>query len=159
MTPAILGGAIVVFLDTVALFGTPAIIALPARIRVMTLQLWQYFEFPVRAEVAAAYAIPLILITVALFGCSACILGRRGYVALTGKGGSRTLTPLGPWRWVMLGYALFVVALAVILPYRGAGAGGLQQGLGPRLLVRQSDASAISTTCCSRRRRAADHHP
>ena len=37
VTPAILGGAIVVFLDTVALFGTPAIIALPARIRVMTL--------------------------------------------------------------------------------------------------------------------------
>ena len=58
--PAILGGAIIVFLDTVALFGTPAIIALPARIRVMTLVLWQFFEFPVRAEAAAAYAIPLI---------------------------------------------------------------------------------------------------
>ncbi len=60
VTPAILGGAIVVFLDTIALFGTPAIIALPARIRIMTLELWQFFEFPVRAEVAAAYAIPLI---------------------------------------------------------------------------------------------------
>ena len=117
VTPAILGGAIVVFLDTVALFGTPAVIALPARIRIMTLQLWQYFEFPVRAEVAAAYAIPLILITVALFWAQRAILGRRSYVALTGKGGSRTLTPLGAWRWAVLGYALFVVGLAVILPY------------------------------------------
>ena len=117
VTPAILGGAIVVFLDTIALFGTPAVIALPARIRIMTLQLWQYFEFPVRAEVAAAYAIPLIIITVALFWAQRAILGRRSYVALTGKGGSRTLTPLGPWRWLMLGYALFVVGLAVILPY------------------------------------------
>ena len=117
VTPAILGGAIVVFLDTVALFGTPAIIALPARIRIMTLQLWQYFEYPARPEVAAAYAIPLIAITLALFWAQRAILGRRSYVALTGKGGSRTLTPLGPWRWAILGYALFVVGLAVILPY------------------------------------------
>ena len=84
----------------------------------MTLQLWQFFEFPVRAEVAAAYAIPLIIITLALFWRAAPILGRKGYVALTGKGGSRTLTPLGP---LALGRcsatALFVVALAVILPY------------------------------------------
>lgn len=117
VTPAILGGAIVVFLDTVALFGTPAIIALPARIRIMTLQLWQYFEYPARPEVAAAYAIPLIVITLALFWAQRTILGRKSYVALTGKGGSRTLTPLGPWRWAVLGYALFVVSLAVILPY------------------------------------------
>ena len=117
VTPAIVGGAIVVFLDTVALFGTPAIIALPARIKVMTLQLWQFFEFPVRAEAAAAYAIPLVLVTMALFAVQRAVLGRRGYVALTGKGGSRTPTPLGAWRWAVAGYAVFVVALAVLLPY------------------------------------------
>jgi iron(III) transport system permease protein len=115
--PAIIGGAIVVLLDTVALFGTPAIIALPARIKIMTLQLWQFFEFPVRAEAAAAYAIPLVLITVALFAVQRAILGRKGYVALTGKGGVRRPTVLGPWRWAMFGYALFVVALAVLLPF------------------------------------------
>ena len=115
--PAIIGGAIVVFLDTVALFGTPAIIALPARIKIMTLQLWQFFEFPVRAEAAAAYAIPLVLITVALFAVQRAILGRKGYVALTGKGGVRRPTVLGAWRWAMFGYALFVVALAVLLPF------------------------------------------
>ena len=116
-SPAILGGAIVVFLDTVALFGTPAIIALPARIKVMTLQLWQFFEFPVRAEAAAAYAIPLVLVTLALFAVQRVVLGRRGYMALTGKGGARTPIPLGAWRWVALGYALFVLAMAVLLPY------------------------------------------
>ncbi len=115
--PAILGGAIIVFLDTVALFGTPAIIALPARIRVMTLVLWQFFEFPVRAQAAAAYAIPLIVITLAMFSMQRLLLGRKGYVALTGKGGVRRPTQLGPWRWLVLGYALLVVALAVILPY------------------------------------------
>ena len=115
--PAILGGGIIVFLDTVALFGTPAIIALPARIPTMTLVLWQFFEFPVRAEAAAAYAIPLIVITLAMFSMQRLLLGRKGYVALTGKGGGRRLTQLGAYRWLALGYALFVVAMAVILPY------------------------------------------
>ena len=117
VTPAILGGAIVVFLDTVALFGTPAILALPARIHVLTLELWGFFQFPVQAEVAAAYAIPLVLITVGLFVLQRRVLGRRSYVSLTGKGGSRELQRLGPWRWVVFGYALFLVAMAVILPY------------------------------------------
>lgn len=121
VTPAILAGAIVVFLDTVALFGTPAIIALPARIRVMTLQLWQYFEYPVRAEVAAAYSLPLIGITVALFWAQRLILGRKGYVALTGKGGSRALTALGPFRAVAFAYAFLVISLAVILPFAALG--------------------------------------
>ena len=117
VTPAILGGAIVVFLDTVALFGTPAILALPARIHVLTLELWGFFQFPVQAEVAAAYAIPLVLITVGLFTLQRRVLGRRSYVSLTGKGGSRELQRLGAWRWVVFGYALFLVAMAVILPY------------------------------------------
>ena len=117
VAPAIVGGAIVVFLDTVALFGTPAILALPARIHVLTLELWGFFQFPVQAEVAAAYAIPLVLITVGLFGLQRSLLGRRSFVALTGKGGSRELQRLGSWRWAMLGFALFVVAMAVVLPY------------------------------------------
>ena len=115
--PAILGGSIIVFLDTVALFGTPAVIALPARINIMTLQLWQFFEFPVRAEAAAAYAVPLVLITIAMLGLQRLILGRKGYVSLTGKSGGRQLMALGRLRWVVLGGCLVVCSLAVFLPY------------------------------------------
>src|SRR5262249_26239271 len=42
--------------------------------------------------------------------------GGRGYAAVTGKGGERRIIRLGPWRWAMFGYALFVCALSVILP-------------------------------------------
>ena len=115
--PAILGGSIIVFLDTVALFGTPAVIALPSRINIMTLQLWQFFEFPVRAEAAAAYAVPLVLITVAMLGIQKLILGRKGYVSLSGKGGGRQPMRLGPMRWPVLGLCLSVCSLAVFLPY------------------------------------------
>jgi iron(III) transport system permease protein len=115
--PAILGGAIITFLEAIALFGSPALIAIPARFNVVTTQLLQFFSQPIRAEVAAAYAVPLLLITVVLFGLQRWLVRRRGFVALTGKGGERRIMELGSWRYVMLGYALFVLSLSVLLPY------------------------------------------
>lgn len=115
--PAIMGGAIITFLEAIALFGSPALIAIPARFNVVTTQLLQFFSQPIRAEVAAAYAVPLLLITVVLFGLQRWLVRRRGFVALTGKGGERRIMELGPWRWVMLGYSLFVLSLSVLLPY------------------------------------------
>jgi iron(III) transport system permease protein len=114
--PAILAAFIVVFLEAIALFGAPALIALPGRFQVMTTMLWQMFEFPPKLEVAAAYSMPLLLITVLLFWLQHRITARKGYVSLTGKGGDRRLVRLGAWRWAMLGYCLFVTALSFFLP-------------------------------------------
>ncbi|HEX7969825.1 MAG TPA: iron ABC transporter permease, partial [Stellaceae bacterium] len=115
--PAILGGLIITFLEAIALFGTPAIIGVPAHINLVTTQLWQFFEFPIQAEVAAAYAMPLLGITAALFWLQRKSLGRKGYVSLTGKGGERRLVRLGGWRWVPLGYTLLVGGISVLLPF------------------------------------------
>jgi iron(III) transport system permease protein len=51
-----------------------------------------------------------------LFWLQYRIIARKGYVALTGKGGERRLVALGPWRWVVLGYCLFVTSLSFFLP-------------------------------------------
>jgi iron(III) transport system permease protein len=114
--PAIIGGLIVSFLEAIALFGAPALIALPARFHVVSTQLWQFFEYPVRVEEAAAYAMPLLAITVLMFALQRSLLGRRGYVAVSGKGGERRMIRLGGWRWAMLGYALAVCTLSVLMP-------------------------------------------
>ncbi|PYO35235.1 MAG: ABC transporter permease [Candidatus Rokuibacteriota bacterium] len=114
--PAILGAFIVEFLEAIALFGAPALIALPGRFQVMTTTLWQMFEFPPKLQVAAAYSMPLLLITVFLFWLQRRIIAGKGYVALTGKGGERRIVPLGPWRWAMLGYCLVVTSLSFFLP-------------------------------------------
>lgn len=128
--PAILGGAIITFLEAIALFGSPALIAIPARFNVVTTQLLQFFSPPVRAEVAAAYAVPLLLITLCLFGLQRRILRRRGFVSMTGKGGERRIIELGPWRWVMLGYAACVVSLSVLLPYAALSQAALAKAWG-----------------------------
>ncbi len=114
--PAVLGGFILVFLETIALFGTPAIIGIPARINVVTTQLWQFFEYPVRVEVAAAYAMPLLLVTIGLIGVQKLLLGRKGFVSQTGKGGERRMVRLGPFRWALFAWCAGVGALAVAMP-------------------------------------------
>ena len=114
--PAILGGFIIVFLETIALFGTPAIIGIPARINVVTTQLWQFFEYPVRVEVAAAYAMPLLLVTVGMIGVQRLLLARKGFVSQTGKGGERRPIRLGPWRWVLFAWCAGVGVFSVGLP-------------------------------------------
>jgi iron(III) transport system permease protein len=128
--PAILAGAIVTFLEAIALFGSPALIAIPARFNVVTTQLLQFFSQPIRAEVAAAYAVPLLLITLVLFGLQRQLVRRRGFVALTGKGGERRVMNIGPWRWVMFGYALLILSLAVLLPYIVLGQAALSKAWG-----------------------------
>jgi iron(III) transport system permease protein len=114
--PAILGGLIISFLEAISLFGAPALIALPARFNVVATQLWQFFEYPVRVEVAAAFAMPLLIITVVMFWIQRTVLGRKGYAAVTGKGGERRMIRLGAWKWVLLAHALLVCALSVVLP-------------------------------------------
>lgn len=115
--PAILGGVIITFLECIALFGSPAIIAIPGRFNVVTTQLYQFFSYPIQVEVAAAYAMPLLLITILLVSLQRLVLRRKGFVSMTGKGGDRRMIQLGGWRWATFGYAMFVAALSVFLPY------------------------------------------
>lgn len=114
--PSILGGIIIVFLEAIALFGVPALLGIPARINLVTTQLWQFFGYPLRMEVAAAYSMPLLFITISLIWVQRLLLARKGYVTQSGKGGERRPIDIGPWRWVLLGYVVFVGMLAVYLP-------------------------------------------
>ncbi|MGH6618750.1 MAG: ABC transporter permease [Alphaproteobacteria bacterium] len=114
--PAILGSIIIVFLEAIALFGVPALLGIPARINFVTTQLWEFFGFPLRMEVAAAYSMPLLLITLLLIYAQRLLLSRKGYVSQTGKGGERRPIDIGPWRFVLLGYCTLIGVLAVAAP-------------------------------------------
>jgi iron(III) transport system permease protein len=114
--PAILAAFILVFLEAIALFGSPALLALPGRFHVVTTQLWQFFEYPPKVSVAAAYSMPLLCITIFLFWLQRRITHRRGYISLTGKGGERRPIPLKGWKWPMLGYCLLVCTMSFYMP-------------------------------------------
>ena len=104
--PAILGSVFLVFLEVLGLYGTPALIAIPAGFNVVTTQLAAFFENPVRVEVAAAFSMPMVGITIALLWVQRRLLARKSYVTVGGKGGHREPMALGAFRWVLFAYAM-----------------------------------------------------
>ena len=103
--PAILAGVLVAFLQAMNLFGSPAILAIPAGFHTMTTKIWSLFQFPPKPELAAAAALPLLVLTVVLLRAQSAILGRRSYAVLGGKYGAPRPVPLGAFRWLALASA------------------------------------------------------
>jgi iron(III) transport system permease protein len=116
--PAILSGFLLSFLEALELFGPPAFLLIPARTQVMTTQLYLFFsDYPPRVEVAAAYAMPLLIVTASLLLVQRRILGRRRFTTVGGKGGVRRRMQLRQWRWPFFCLAFILPLLSVILPY------------------------------------------
>jgi iron(III) transport system permease protein len=115
--PALVAGALVAFLQAMTLFGSPAILALPAGFHTMTTKIWSLFQYPPKPELAAAAALPLLVLTVVLLRAQRAILGRRGYAVVGGRQGNPRLVRLGAWKWPALGASFFVLLCAVLLPY------------------------------------------
>ena len=115
--PALVAGALVAFLQAMTLFGSPAILALPAGFHTMTTKIWSLFQYPPKLELAAAAAVPLLLLTIVLLQAQKFILGRRGYSVVGGKYGAPRRVELKAWRWAALAFCLLILLNPVFLPY------------------------------------------
>jgi iron(III) transport system permease protein len=115
--PALLAGALVAFLQAMNLFGSPAILALPAGFHTTTTKIWSLFQYPPKPGLAAAAALPLLVLTVVLLRTQQLILGRRGYAVVGGKGSEPRLVRLGLLRWPALAAVMIVLLNPVFLPY------------------------------------------
>ena len=115
--PTLLAGALVAFLQAMNLFGSPAILAIPAGFHTLTTRIWSLFQFPPKPELAAAASLPLLILTVLLLRAQASALGRRGYAVLGGKYGEPRLIRLGLLKWPAVALAMIVLAMPLFLPY------------------------------------------
>src|SRR5215831_11019093 len=106
--PALIAGALVAFLQAMTLFGSPAILAIPAGFHTMTTKIWSLFQYPPKLQLAAAASMPLLLLTIVLV---------RGEAVVGGRQGDPRLVPLGAGRWVALAVVLAVLCCPVFLPY------------------------------------------
>lgn len=118
-SPAFLVGFILSFIQGMTLFGVPAFLLTPSGTRVVTTQLAEFYQlFPPQIYVAAAYCMPLLIVTAALFWLRRKILGRRQFTTIGGKSRRSRLVELGPVaRWGALAFAMIVPVTAVVLPY------------------------------------------
>ena len=115
--PALVAGALVAFLQAMTLFGSPAILAIPAGFHTMTTKIWSLFDYPPKMQLAAAASMPLLLLTILLVRAESFVLGRRGYAVVGGRQGNPRLVRLGRWKWVALGVVFLVLCCPVFLPY------------------------------------------
>ena len=115
--PAVLGGALLAFVNAISLFGSQAILGLPGRVFTLPVRIYQLFSYPPQYGLASALSMVLVLLTVTGLYLQHRYLRSRSYVTLGGKGSRPDLIPLGRWRYAMLGYALLVFAVSVVLPY------------------------------------------
>ena len=115
--PALLAGIVIAFLQAMILFGSPAILALPAGFHTMTTKIWSLFQYPPKPELAAAASLPLLVVTVMLLRAQHMILGRKGYSVVGGKSANPRLIKLG-WMVVpAMAFVVVVLSMPVFLPY------------------------------------------
>jgi iron(III) transport system permease protein len=117
VTPAILSGALLAFVNSIALFGSQAIIGLPGRIVTLPTRIYALFDYPPEYGLASALSLVFVLITVGALFLQRSFLARRSYVTLAGKGSRPQLVDLGGARWALLGFAVVVFIVAIALPY------------------------------------------
>ena len=86
MAPAILAGALVAFVNAIALFGSQAIIGLPGRIFTLPTRIYALFDHPPQYGLASALSLIFVAITVVALALQRRYLARRSYVTLGGKG-------------------------------------------------------------------------
>src|ERR1700742_2039564 len=115
--PALVAGALIAFLQAMTLFGSPAILALPAGFHTMTTKIWSLFQYPPKLELAAAAAVPLLILTILLLQGQKFLRARRGYSVGGGKYGAPRRVEMGKWRWAALAFCLLMLLNPVFLPY------------------------------------------
>ena len=117
VAPAILAGTLIGFVNAIALFGSQAIIGLPARIFTLPTRIYALFNYPPQYGLASALSLIFVALTVAALSLQRAYLARRSFVTLSGKGSRPQRLSLGPWRWPLFGFCALVFLVAILLPY------------------------------------------
>lgn len=118
--PAILAAGVLNFVRAIESFDTPAIIAVPARIEVLTTKIFReaLSTFPPNHNLAAAYGMSLLAITMVFVYVYRRLTGRvEQFATITGRGYRPHVIDLGPGRYVASAVAVLVLSLIVVLPF------------------------------------------
>lgn len=117
VAPAVLGGTLIAFMNAMALFGSQAIIGIPARIFTVPTIIYTLFDYPPRYGLASALSLVVIAITIIALYLQRGYLARRDYITQSGKGSRVGIVDLGRGRWLPFGFGVFVFVISIAAPY------------------------------------------
>jgi iron(III) transport system permease protein len=118
MLPVTTSAFILAFVRGVEAFESPLFFGTPARIDVLTTEIYNliHHETSPDYQQATAMAILVMSFLLLLIAWQWRLLGGRSFLTVTGRGYKPRITSLGRWRWVTLGFASIFVAVTVALP-------------------------------------------
>jgi len=116
MLPALLSGALVVFVTSAGLFDVPLALASSRGIPTVPTTVYSLVQYPSDYGRAAAIGVLVMAITVFFALAQRTYLSRRSYATVTGKGYRPRTVQLGRWRYATLALELFYITAGVILP-------------------------------------------
>ncbi|HWT80849.1 MAG TPA: iron ABC transporter permease [Candidatus Methylomirabilis sp.] len=114
--PALLSGALLVFLEAIAAFGAPAAIGFSAGFETLTVRIFRLIAFPPRLELAAAASMPIVALTMLGMWAQTRVLGKRQFTVVTGKSARMDRIDVGRWKYVLLAFCLIFLGIALVLP-------------------------------------------
>jgi iron(III) transport system permease protein len=117
VAPAVLSGALVAFVNAIALFGSQAIVGLPGRVFTLPTRIYALFDYPPQYGLACATSLIFVALTVVALYVQRRYLARRSYVTVGGKGSRPRLVDLGGARWGVFAFGVGVFVVAVAAPY------------------------------------------
>ena len=117
ITPAILSGAIIVFVTSAGEFGVPFKLGAPYGWETLTTQIFtKAVGDDANHYLGAAISMTLGFITALFIWMQRRIIAPREYITVTGKGFRPNVIDLGNWRWAAFGFNVTYILVAVILP-------------------------------------------
>lgn len=126
--PALFAGLILATLESMIIFSTPAMLAIPARQHVMTTQIRAFMQSDdYQVGLAAAFALPMLIAAICLIWTRRKALGRRGYATIGGKGARRRLQKLGRYRWAVFGLCVAPLVCSLLMPAFALGMNSLMK--------------------------------
>ena len=117
VAPGILSGAIIVFVTSAGEFGVPFKLGTPYGWETLTTQIFtKAVGDQANTYMGSAMSMTLGIITAIFIWVQRRIIAPREFTTVTGKGFRPNRIDLGRWKWVALGYNVFYIFVAVVLP-------------------------------------------
>ena len=117
VTPAILSGAIIVFVTSAGEFGVPFKLGAPYGWETLTTQIFtKAVGDDANHYLGASMSMVLGVITIFLIWIQRRYIAPRSYTTVTGKGFRPNVLDLGRWKWVAFWFNVFYIFVGVVLP-------------------------------------------
>jgi iron(III) transport system permease protein len=117
VAPAILSGAIIVFVTSAGEFGVPFKLGAPYGWQTLTTQIFsKAVGDDANYYLGSAMSMSLGIITAFFIWIQPWYIAPRSFTTVTGKGFRPNVVDLGRWKWLAFGYNVTFIVVAVVLP-------------------------------------------